>query len=99
MFENISSEYFNLAEGVFWLTLGFISATASLRVTDMYKKLTLYLTFVLLTFGASDFVQVLYGSFLVPGMEWLFIWKIIDVIALGVIVLWYLKLRFDDKKC
>jgi len=94
MFESISSESFNLIEGFFWIFLGIACLIVSyFKVYRLYKNILLFSVFILITFGISDFFQVVYGSFLVPGMEWLFIWKIINVIGLCIIFVWYLILR------
>lgn len=90
---NLSSEYFNLIEGGFWVILGFVCLAIYFKIKSSYKTLVLFSSFVLVTFGISDFFQVAYGSFLVSGMEWLFVWKIVDVIGLCIICLWYLILR------
>jgi hypothetical protein len=50
--------------------------------------------FVLVVFGFSDFAEVWFGSFLEPGMTWLFVWKIMGVASLASIILWYLLLRW-----
>ena len=93
MFDNLSSEYFNFFEGVFWFLLGLVCITLFFKTSKPYKSLALFSALVLITFGISDFFQVIYGSFLVLGMEWLFVWKIVDVLGLVLIFLWYLKLR------
>ena len=86
-------DYFNLTEGSFWLLLSVICLKLYFKIKYPYRNLALFSFVVLVTFGFSDFVECVYGSFLVPGMEWLYIWKIFDVIGLCVIVVWYLKLR------
>lgn len=93
MFENISTEYFNLIEGCFWVILGFACFIIYFKAKTKYKKLALFSAFVLITFGISDFFQVVYGSFLLPNMEWLFVWKIVDVIGLCAMFLFYLIIR------
>jgi Ca2+/Na+ antiporter len=93
MFNSLSSEHFNLAEGTFWIILGAMCLVAYFKVNSKYKKIALFSTFVLVTFGISDYAQVAFGSFFQPGMEWLYLWKIIDVVGLFVIVTWYLILR------
>ncbi|MFT5849341.1 MAG: hypothetical protein ACI9H6_000146 [Patiriisocius sp.] len=96
MFESLSFEYFNLAEGIFWIVFGLLSLLAYFKIKKPYTTLALFSSFVLITFGASDFLEVAYGSFLTHGMEWLLIWKIIDVIGLIAIVPWYLFLRINE---
>lgn len=92
-FENIEIDYFNLIEGIFWVGLGMVVLFIYSRLEKTYQVIALFAAFILVTFGISDFIQVAYGSFLVEGMEWLFIWKVIDVIGLCIVVLWYLILR------
>ncbi len=98
MFANLSSEYFNLIEGGFWIVLGFVCLIIYFKNKSIYKNISLFSSFILITFGISDFFQVAYGSFLVPGMEWLFIWKIIDVIGLFAILIWYIILKIRIQK-
>lgn len=93
MFDNLTSEQFNFIEGIFWIVLGFVCLIIYLRFKNLNKSFVLFSVFVLTTFGISDFLQVVYGSFLVPGMEWLFVWKIVDVIGLFGILFWYINLR------
>ena len=91
--ENLSSEQFNLIEGCFWISLGVVCIILYFKTKSLYKKLALFSAFILITFGVSDFVQVALGSFFEPGMYWLYIWKIANVIGLISIVGWYLILR------
>ena len=97
-FENVVIDYFNLMEGAFWCLLGIVALVAYYKVNKTYKAIALFSFFILLTFGVSDFFQVVQGSFLVEGMQWLFIWKIVDVIGLCIIPLWYLILRTREHK-
>lgn len=92
----MTTEYFNLIEGVFWLCLGIVSLFMYFKVEKKYQSLALFSVLIFCTFGVSDFFQAVYGSFLIQGMEWLFIWKIIDVIGLCAIPLWYLILRIRE---
>ena len=98
MFENLTSETFNLIEGSFWIGLGIICLAAYLKIKGPYKPLSLFATFILITFGISDFIQVALGSFLQPGMSWLFVWKILDVIGLILVIIWYVCLRLPSTK-
>ncbi len=96
MFTVVSPENFNWAEGFFWLLLSLICYVLYFKVSHPYRSLALFSFGVLFTFGLSDFLEASYGSFLVAGMEWLYIWKIIDVIGLCIIVGWYFKLRLRE---
>lgn len=89
----LQMDYFNLLEGTFWVVLGVLSLFIYCKVSKIYSGLVLFSAFIFITFGISDFVQAIYGSFLVEGMEWLLIWKVVDVIGLCVIPVWYVKLR------
>lgn len=93
MVGNVSSAQFNLYEGVFWVFLGLVALFTYAQVPRRYRMLCVFIAIVLITFGVSDFVQVLYGSFLQPQMWWLLIWKIVNVIGLVLCVVWYLFLR------
>ncbi len=89
----MSSEQFNSVEGIFWLVLGVTSFICAIYIHQRYKKLALFLGVVFSTFGASDFLQVAYGSFFQPGLGWLFLWKILDVIGMVCALFWYIRLR------
>ncbi len=95
--EYLSSEQFNFIEGLFWVALGLLVLFINDRYGKKYKKLGIFSSVVLITFGVSDFVQVLYGSFFQPSLWWLFLWKIVDVVGLIVMVFWYLFLRIAKK--
>ena len=95
---NISSEQFNLIEGCFWVALGALILFSYFRLAQSYRRLALFASFVLITFGVSDFMQVLYGSFFQAGMEWLLLWKVLDVAGLVVVFVWYIRLRLKSQK-
>lgn len=98
MLENLSSEQFNFLEGCFWIILGLLPLFVSFVVNRSYKKLALFSSLILITFGISDFMQVHFGSFFQPGMEWLYFWKIIDVVGLVAAIIWYLFIRLRNQK-
>jgi O-antigen/teichoic acid export membrane protein len=91
--ETLTSEQFNFIEACFWIFLGLITLCFYFKVDKKFKYLSLFASLVLITFGLSDLAEVYFGSFLVPGMAWLYFWKIIDVIGLIVVLVWYLLLR------
>jgi len=93
MLAHLSSEQFNFIEGCFWILLGLLCLYLYFKVAGKYKRISLFSSATLVTFGISDFMQVLYGSFFQPGMLWLYIWKAVDVIALVLVFVWYLVLR------
>ncbi len=93
----ILADQFNATEGLFWCLLGIVTTVASTRTPSRYKPLAYYATTVLVAFGVSDFLQVLYGSFFEPGLEWLFVWKIVNGIALLGIFVWYFVIRLKNK--
>lgn len=98
MLLDIAPEHLNWIEGLFWLFLSIVCFLFCLKVSKSYRWLGIFAVVILFTFGLSDYFEAVYGSFLVPGMKWLFIWKTIDVFGLCIIVLWYLKLRLGGKK-
>ena len=89
----LSSFEFNLIEGVFWLVCGVMVFCYRWWLPLEYNRWGLFSAGNIFLFGLSDFVQALYGGFLLPGMEWLLVWKILHVIGLVLSVVWYLKLR------
>jgi len=89
----MESSTFNLLEGIWWVSLGLMVLTLRFFASPRYRPLTLVTTCLLVLFGISDFLQVAYGSFLVPGMEWLWYFKISNAVGLCVMIGWYLWLR------
>ncbi len=89
----MDSEIFNLLEGLSWVTLGVVGLIIRRLVKSEFKKLAYFSTVILIAFGLSDFAQVIHGTFLVPGMEWLLIWKFINLIGLLACFVWYFRLR------
>ena len=89
----MESSTFNLLEGIWWVSLGIVVLTLRFFVTSRYQTLALVTTCLLVLFGLSDFLQVVYESFLVPGMEWLWYLKLSNVISLCGMIGRYLWLR------
>ena len=89
----ISFELFNTLEGCVWIAMGVVCFILSRKVHRPYAKLSGVAGIVLVLFGFSDFCEVLFGSFLQPGMTWLLVWKILGVGSLVFIIVWYLYLR------
>ena len=90
---DISFELFNTIEGCIWVAMGVVCFILSRRVHRRYARISNVAGVVLVVFGFSDFCEVLFGSFLQPGMTWLFVWKIVGVTGLTSVILWYLLLR------
>jgi hypothetical protein len=84
---------FNLAEGLFWIVLGLLSAILSKKLPVAFERLSIFSACTLVLFGTSDFVESQVGSFFEPGLMWLLVWKVFGVIGLVVTVLWYLWIR------
>jgi hypothetical protein len=91
--QKIFADQFNSLEGLFWIVLGIFTMVTIAYVPLRYKPLALFSTVTLVAFGTSDFLQVFYGSFFEPGLEWLLVWKISNVMALVTIFVWYIILR------
>lgn len=84
---------FNIIEGFFWIGLGLLFVYAA-KVPTSHKKvfsLVTILTFTL--FGISDFVESQVGSFFESGTSWLFIWKVLCVVGLLAITVWYVQMK------
>ena len=93
MLATLTATQFNHIEGGFWILLGLICVVLYKKSPSAFRWLCLYAAAIFITFGLSDLVEAYYGSFLVPGMEWLLLWKTIDVLGLVSIVVWYSILR------
>ena len=83
---------FNIVEASFWVGLGML-AFVMRNLNKKYGWFSLFTSIILVTFGLSDIAEVQYGSFLEPGMQWLFVWKIINIIGIVYIFGWYVFLR------
>lgn len=84
---------FNTIEALFWIVLG-LSAYALCNLKDrQYMQLAIYTSIVFVMFGLSDIAEIFYGSFLEPGLTWLFAWKIANVLAIIYVLSWYVFLR------
>jgi hypothetical protein len=81
---------FNLFEGGFWIFCSLI-ALLGVRFKVALPRFWYLLALDFLLFGISDFVEAYYPvSFLDPGGEWLFAWKIICVLVFVACFAWYL---------
>lgn len=83
----------NLIEAAFWIVVGLTIVATRNLYAEKYGQLVVYAFVVLALFGISDILEARIGNFLDTGMEWLFVWKAINVIALIGGFMWYLFLR------
>ncbi|MCC7004536.1 hypothetical protein IT397_01315 [Candidatus Nomurabacteria bacterium] len=91
---NFSFINFNLAEGTFWIILGIIFLVFGLRSNKLLVSFWYTVSINFLLFGISDYVEAFYPvSFLSNGGEWLFLWKIFNVLIFIISFFWYLYLR------
>lgn len=84
---------FNAIEALFWIALGLSGYALRNLANQKYRKLAIYALVVFITFGLSDITEILYGSFLEPGLLWLLVWKIINAAAVIYAIGWYISLR------
>lgn len=84
---------FNLAEALFWISLGLSGYVLRNVKGRGYEQLAIYGAIVFVAFGLSDVAEIVFGSFLDPDRVWLLIWKVINVFAIVYGLLWYLHLR------
>ncbi len=87
----------NIIEGFFWITLGLVLVKLAKVSASQKRVFSIFSICAFTLFGISDFVESQVGSFLLPNTMWLFVWKILCVIALLVIVYWYLHIRLISK--
>lgn len=88
----------NLLEALFWVALGV--SVLGLRGAYAARTVSLrrYTASMLALFGLSDIVEALVGNFLDSGMEWLFVWKLLNVAALVAAFVWYFRARSNFKQ-
>jgi hypothetical protein len=85
--------HFDSIEGVFWLLMAGVGLWVWRCVPGAYQRITIWAIMLLVTFSVSDFLQVVFGSFLLPGNEWLLVWKVANVIGFIGIFVWYVWIR------
>lgn len=88
---------FNLYEGSFWVLLGITSCVLNKFSPQKYNKITITAGIIFILFGISDYIEIKIGGFLYPIIWWLLIWKVACVIGMIFIIVWYLKLRLNQK--
>ena len=88
---------FNLYECSFWILLGVVSYVLNKFTLQKYSKITVVATAIFILFGLSDYVEVKMGGFLYPIIWWLLAWKIVCVIGMVLIIIWYLRLRLGQE--
>lgn len=93
MLDFLTFETFNQIEGVFWILMGLGFLIGWFYLNSDYKKIALTSSVVLILFGISDFMEVKFGSFLDPNLLWLLGWKIVGVVGLIFIIVWFFKLK------
>jgi len=86
---------YNLYEAVFWIAVGVICYFGSKYLPCKYKKILISASLILPLFGLSDLVEIKTQGFLYPVIWWLLMWKIISVILIMFLIVWYLKLRLQ----
>ncbi len=89
----MSPELFNSLEGAFWFLLSVSVFLVAYLGPKLYRNLSIYTAIFLFLFGVSDFLQIWFGSFFAPGMEWLLIWKIVNLSAIVIAFVVYIRLR------
>ena len=88
---------FNLYEGSSWILLGIVSFVLNKFATERYSTITTTASSIFVLFGISDYVEIKMGGFLYPVIWWLLAWKIVCVVGMTIIAIWYFKLRLDRK--
>lgn len=84
---------FNLIEGTFWIFLSIAIFLFRKNLPKGYKRISFVAASTLCVFGLSDFAEARWGSFFEPGLEWLFVVKVVCVAILLAVTVWYLILR------
>jgi hypothetical protein len=92
----MSYEVFNILEGLWWIACGFVCVLLA-QQSPLYNKCALSAGVLFILFGVSDFGEVLWGSFFEPGMEWLLVWKMVNVIGLLGVFGWYIAVRLSKR--
>ena len=87
---------FNLYEAIFWIIVGITSYVIGRYLPQKYRGISIYSSLIFILFGLSDFIEIKTQGFLYPIVWWLLLWKIICVLAMVHIIIWYLKLRLKS---
>ncbi len=84
---------FSVTEALFWIILSVTGYLLCNLEHQRYRQLAIYASIAFAAFGLSDVAEILHGSFLEPGLVWLFVWKIINIVAILFAFGWYMFLR------
>lgn len=92
----MSFEVFNVIEAIFWLGCALVSLCAMKKVKMLSRIFWISLALAFFLFGVSDVAEVWYGgSFLLPGGEWLLVWKGLCIIGFVVLLVHYFRIRLS----
>ncbi|KND49220.1 MAG: hypothetical protein AB203_02380 [Parcubacteria bacterium C7867-008] len=90
----MSFESFNLVEAGFWVACAVLTRTAIGKVKNIGPFFWKLLSINFFLFGLSDLAELMYGeSFLLPGGEWLYLWKTLCVLGFVALTAYYLWVR------
>ncbi|MDO8600034.1 MAG: hypothetical protein Q7R73_00230 [bacterium] len=84
---------FNILEAAFWVGLGCAVLLLRNIKIGIYRQLAIFAFFIFLLFGVSDVLEIYVGNFFEPEMYWLLVWKVLNVIAIIGVFIWYFVLR------
>jgi hypothetical protein len=87
---------FNLYEAIFWIILGAFCYVIGKYLSPKYKSISIFSSFIFILFGISDFIEIKTQGFLYPIIWWLLVWKVVGVIAIVFLIIWYLRLRLKE---
>ncbi len=88
---------FNLYESIFWIVIGIVCYIISRYLPFKYKSILISAFLIFVLFGISDFIEIKTQGFLYPIIWWLLTWKVVGVIAIIFLIIWYLRLRLKNK--
>ena len=86
---------FNLYESIFWIISGITCYLAGKYLPVKYRKISVIALYIFVLFGISDLVEIKTQGFLYPLVLWLLIWKVLGVISMLTIIIWYFRLRLN----
>ncbi len=88
---------FNTLEALFWMLIGLILFLTVRKVRASLRGTAKWGSWVFVIFGFSDLLEIYIGGFLEPHQRWLFVLKIVCVVALITLLIQYLRIRATEQ--
>ena len=89
---------FNTVEALLWFSIASFLAFVAIRRRPESAHLFYSGSVAFFGFGFSDILELFVGSFFEPQNLWLFIWKILNILLIVIVLVWYVIIRLFGEK-